>query len=183
MTPMAPDARVDEQLLAAGRRATETAPWRMENDIACDQQGVVVDALTSINRSLKHKLYTMADMASHWGEVRALLRERHGDTVTLYRADAPKSNWHAETQVVYMGNLELATAFAMRGRQVEAFAVPVDDILALNVQPKGYWEFVVKKQPASLGLADDLMAARAVRAAQAATLAFTEPAKSKAIAP
>ena len=178
--PTPPDVRVDKELLAAGRSATKTAPPRIESDIECDQQGVVVNALTAINNSLKYKNYTMDDMASHWGEVRALLRERHGDTVTLYRADAPQKNWHAETQVVYMGNQKLATAFATRGRQVEAFAVPVDDILALNVQPNGYWEFVVKKQPASLGLAVGLMAHRAV---QAANFLDAEPKSAKAIAP
>lgn len=141
-----PDAWVDEKLLAVGMACTKAAPIRMRCDVENDQQGVVVGALTSINRSLQSGQYTTHDMAQHWADVRDLLKERHGDTVVLYRADAPQEKWHEDTQVVYMGDHALAEKFANRGRKVDAFLVPVNDVLALNVQPNGYWEFVVKKQ-------------------------------------
>lgn len=150
--PRPPEVLVDEQLLASGRAATRTADWRLSSDLANDQQGVIVGALTSINRSLKQGRYTVDDIAAHWNNTRQLLRERHGETVTLYRADAPAADWHEDTQVVYMGDRVLANAFAQRGRVARAYEVPVTEVLALNVAENGYWEFLCKRQPVAPAL-------------------------------
>lgn len=142
----APDAVVDDELLGIARRETDNANSQVRNDIERDQAGVIPGKPTIINRSLKRGHYTLEQMAAGWENTRAKLRERHGETVVLYRADERPENWHADTQVVYMGDKNLAQHFARDGRKVQAFTVPVDDIVAVNARRSGYYEFIVKRQ-------------------------------------
>jgi len=148
--PSATPLTIDDELLDLAEAETRAAGSLVKSDMENDQQGVSPGKPTAINRALKSGQYTINEIADYWAKTRAMLRARHGGTVTLYRADAPKSEWSADTQVVYMGDERLAKRFAAADRKVVAFDVAVDDVLALNVQPSGYYEFLVKRQGAPM---------------------------------
>lgn len=141
-----PDVKVDGELKAIARKETENLRGQIMVDVENDQQGVIPGRPTSINQSLAKGRYSLNDMANAWKETRAHLREKYGATVTLYRAEAPRSEWHKDTQVVYMGDQKLASRFAADDRKVQAYTVPVDDIIGMNVHRNGYHEFIVKRQ-------------------------------------
>jgi hypothetical protein len=147
-----PEVNVDRELLQTAREDLAGADGVFVSDIARDQQGVIPGALTSLNRSLipskfAPASYTVKEIAKPWERTRELLRKRHGDRVTLYRADAPEAERNADTRLVYMGDRGLAEKFAVDGRKAEPFTVAVDDIVAVNVTPSGYYEFIVDIKP------------------------------------
>lgn len=146
----APEVAITDELLDIAKAETAALDGVMRLDMESDQQGIVVGMPTNINYSLKKGRYTLEQMSAGWARTRAYLRDTYGDTVTLFRADAPRDKWSADTQVVYMGDKALAQNFANRGRTVEAFTVPVDDVIGMNVQRNGYYEFIVKKQVPAL---------------------------------
>jgi hypothetical protein len=141
-----PGVEIDDGLLGVAKMETANLEGRLLNDLENDQQGVIVGKPTAINQSLAKGRYTLDDIAGNYGRTRAYLRRIYGDMVTLYRAEPAAEKWHPDTQVVYMGDLDLAEKFRRDGRKFETYRVPVDDILALNVQKNGYYEFIVKRQ-------------------------------------
>lgn len=141
-----PAVEISDDLKSVARMETEQLDGRIENDMLNDQQGIVVGRPTAINQSLAKGRYTLDDIAGNYGRTRAYLRRIYGPMVTLYRAEPAAEKWHADTQVVYMGDLHLADKFYRDGRKMETYRVPVDDIVAMNVQKNGYYEFIVKRQ-------------------------------------
>lgn len=164
---------VDDDVLSIAREETKAMGGLIWSDVMNDQQGVIPGKPTNINRSLKKGSYTLDDLAALWQKTRDYLRSKYGDTVTLYRADAPQSERNADTQVVYMGDESLARKFERDDRSVQAFEVPVDDVLGLNAQPNGYYEFIVKRQGNTAESVSDT-SPQAVRAKRKSDKAFKE---------
>ena len=135
---------VSDELLAVAEAETANAHYRVKCDVEEDQQGVIVGKPTSMNVSLKRGFYSLAEMSACWNATRKFITEQFGNTVVLYRADAPASTHHEDTQVVYMGDEKVARKFAQEGREAKAYTVAVQDIVGLNVQRNGYYEFIVK---------------------------------------
>jgi len=147
----APDIAITDELLAIAERETAGIDSMLKWDMLEDQQGVMPGKPTQINRALKKGTYTLDEMRAAWTNTREHLRQQYGNTVTLYRAEAPREKWNADTQVVYMGDKKLAKRFANDGRTVEAYTVDLNDVIGLNVQRNGYYEFIVKRQGEPFG--------------------------------
>ncbi len=143
-TAKANAVKMNDTLLNVASKDTNNASNFIKNDILIDKDGVIPGKLTNINRSLNNGSYTEADIAKDFAGVRQHLKDTYGDTITLYRADAPKSEHNPNTRVVYMGDENLAKQFASKDREVKPFTIPTDDVLGLNVQPSGYYEFIVR---------------------------------------
>lgn len=149
----ASDVIVDDELLEIGKRDTAGAHPDVRYAMSHDQQGVMPGKLTYLNEFVKNGKVTLSDVAEAWAKTRDYIRRKHGNVVGLYRADAPKSEHHPDTTILFMGDKKLAARFALDGRKLKRFRVRVDDILGLNVTRGGYYEFLVKK-PSDAGDAE-----------------------------
>jgi putative DNA primase/helicase len=165
LTPQMPPAvTVDAALLATARAESNASEYRY--DMAQDAQGIVVGGLRALDWRLNRGAFTMADIAADWTKTRDLIRERHGETVTLYRAVDPAEAPNPDSRTVYMADRPMAELYLNPGRQLEAFTVPVTDIVALYARDSGYYEFIIRVPPEGLSAQSDLIA-EAARVAEA----------------
>ena len=146
MNESSKDVNVDDELLNTAEHETKHAHSLFKGDMESDQHGVSPGKLTYINQGLHDKQYSEDDIKNSYKNTRDLLSKRHGEHVTLYRADAPKSEHHPDNKVVYMGDKKLADRFSASDRKSKPYKVHVKHILAMNVHPSGYYEFIVKHE-------------------------------------
>lgn len=141
----APDLVATEGIRQAARADFERAGL-VKHDIEYDAHGVVKGKPRGLDARIGRGEYTLADVAQKWAETRALIRASYGDTVRLYRSDAPVAEHHPGTLTLLMGDKAMASNFAHGGRAVMPFDVSVDDIVAVYTTPNlDYVEFIVRK--------------------------------------
>jgi len=143
------EVTVDQGLLRVALAETSKVKGIFIYDLQKDSQGVIPGRPTDLNRALARGEYSTEDIKKGWTKTRELLKSRYGPVVTLYRANAPEGERSNETQVVYAGDKAMSSKFAVNGRVLTKFTVPVEDVLALYTTPSDYYEFVVVK-PESL---------------------------------
>jgi hypothetical protein len=145
----APPVVFDQALLEVAKRDTAGLQGMASYDLQEDVQGVLSGKPRALDRSLQKGLYTEDDIAQAFQGTRDALRQRYGDRITLWRADAPEKQRNADTRTVLMADQSTAQKFANNGREAKAYSVPVDDVLAINALPNGYYEAVVRKSALS----------------------------------
>lgn len=147
------DIIVDDELLEIAKTDTKAVNHDIGYALRMDQQGVMPGKPTYLNDFIKRGKLSIDDVSAGWEKTRAYIRRKYGNVVGLYRADAPKSEHHPDTTILFMGDKKLAARFAIDGRKLERFRVKVDDIVGLNATASGYYEFLVKKP--GIAKADD----------------------------
>jgi hypothetical protein len=143
--PGSPAAVFDDELLSVAVRETEALQDFLKYDLQEDAQGVRPGKLRALDRSLEQGTYTEADVAQAFQGTRELLRQRYGERLTLWRADAPENERSPSTRTVFMADERTARRFAANGRQALPYSVSVDDVLAVNALRNGYYEVIVRK--------------------------------------
>jgi Large polyvalent protein associated domain 22 len=145
----APLVVFDEALLEVAKRDTAALRGMASYDLQEDVQGVLPGKLRALDRSLQKGLYTEDDIAQAFQSTRDALRQRYGERLTLWRADAPEAEQNADTRTVFMADENTARKFAENGREAKAYSVSVDDVLAVNALPNGYYEVIARKSAMS----------------------------------
>lgn len=179
--PIAPDLVWDDQMKAQALDDLEAADPAWKNAMDTDAKGVFTNSVRKLDQGVNRGDYTLDDVAKDFSRTREMIRAKHGDVVTLYRADAPKGMHRAGTRSVYMADAgiapEFAEAYAPGGdmhtkdepREMLAYRVPVDDIIAVYSGKKWYREFIVRLPTGGLtgGEARPLGKSRAQKKAEA----------------
>ena len=135
----------DDELLSVARRETQALQGVFKYDLEEDAQGVLPGKPRMLDRRLARGDYTEQQIADEYRATREMMRARYGDTVTLWRADAPDGQKNQETRTVYMADEATAKKFATKGRTANPYRVKVDDVLAVFAKSSGYYEAVVRK--------------------------------------
>jgi Holliday junction resolvasome RuvABC ATP-dependent DNA helicase subunit len=90
---------------------------------------------------------TLRDVKTAYGPVRTALKDRFGETVTLYRYTDPEIEALYDNKPTQLFTSErMARDFAYEGRRADAVEVRIDDIIAAPAKDKinnGYHEFIV----------------------------------------
>jgi len=137
----AEELKVTDELLDLGLKSSKASRVRFELDE--DAQGVRPGQLRALDRLVSSGDKTTAEIAQGWENVRESIRAQYGDSVVLYRADAPIKERNAKALTAYFGDRDLAKQFTDKDRVAMAYKIPVDDIVALYVRDSGYYEFIV----------------------------------------
>ena len=143
----------DEELLSVARAETKAMRGIARYTLEGDSQGVIPGRARQLDREMARGLYTEQDLADEFAQTREMIRARYGDTVTLWRADAPAAQHSADTRTVYMADQATAEKYASNGREAKPYQVSVDDILAVYARPSGYFEVIARKQALDAPLA------------------------------
>lgn len=162
--PAAPDLVWDDAMKAQAVADLAAAPPAIKEAIDEDVKGVHTNSLRNLDQASYEGQFTFAQVTKAWEKTRELIRKKHGDVVTLYRADAPPPRRVRGTRTVYMADLALAPEFAEAyrpggdmasvssspPREMLAYRIPVDDIVAVYAldtvkgKPAWYREFIVR---------------------------------------
>jgi hypothetical protein len=139
------DASYLSDIIPVAQREAQGLSGLVRNAIGMDVNGVRPGFLRELDRDIQQGLYSAQDIANSFPQTRQLIRDRYGDTVTLYRANPvdPEALAGETPLTVYMGDKAFVDRFAQNGRVVQPYDVNVDDILALNSPYEGYNEFIV----------------------------------------
>lgn len=148
-------------------------------DILTDLKGVWTRSLRSLDQSIASGRYTMEDVAKLWQGTRNAIRAKYGDTVTLWRADAPQEEHIPGVRTLYFGNERLAKMFEAESegaRVARPYTVPVEDILAVNVREDGKMFEIIVRRPESGIVAQDAAPAATAQAPASASTTGSAPA-------
>ena len=145
-TPIA--FKADEIFLATAQKDVEKAgeKYLFIDDMQRDAQGVIPKKLKNLDRGLTKGDYTEQQIKEAFFDTRKALKDKYGDKLVLYRADAPKEERLADAKTVYMGDESLAKRFEQQGRKAQPYTVDIDDVLGVYTTRSGYYEVIVKKE-------------------------------------
>jgi hypothetical protein len=140
--------KADESLLATAQKDVEKAgeKYLFIDDMQRDSQGVIPKKLKNLDTGLTKGDYTEQQIKKAFSDTRKALKDKYGDKLVLYRADAPKEERLADAKTVYMGDESLAKRFEQQGRKAKPYIVDVDDVLGVYTTRSGYYEVIVKKE-------------------------------------
>ena len=140
--------KADESLLATAQKDVEKAgeKYLFIDDMQRDSQGVIPKKLKNLDTGLTKGDYTEQQIKEAFSDTRKALKDKYGDKLVLYRADAPKEERLADAKTVYMGDESLAKRFEQQGRKAKPYIVDVDDVLGVYTTRSGYYEVIVKKE-------------------------------------
>ena len=103
--------------------------------------------LTYLCQGLQAGDYSLEHVASGWDASREYLRNKFGDSLTLYRAEIPLSQWQPDVPVVFMTDKKQARAYMKHGRSLNEYQVKIDDIIGINTSSTDdVYSFIVKNQ-------------------------------------
>jgi hypothetical protein len=141
---------IDDDLLRTATESTRKAPREATEDVALMRVGEPskMDKLVwAAGEGDETAAQTLRDVRRAYGPVRAALKDRFGETVTLYRYTDPEIEALYDNKPTQLFTSErMARDFASEGRRADAVEVKVDDIIAAPAKDKinnGYHEFIV----------------------------------------
>lgn len=141
---------IDDDLLRTAAESTRKAPWEATEDVVIMFAGEPskMDKLVwAAGEGDKTAAQTLRDVRRAYDPVRTALKDRFGETVTLYRYTDPEIEALYDNKPTQLFTSErMARDFAHEGRRADAVEVRVDDIIAAPAKDKirgGYHEFIV----------------------------------------
>ena len=135
----------DEDLLSAARADSRATSGMLRHALDEDVQGVLPGKVREFDRLMARGDFSEAEVKAAFKATLDLMRRKHGDAVTMWRADAPASLHNAGTRTVLMAGKDVAMHFAKNGREAKKYTVKTDDVLAVFALPSGYYEAIVKR--------------------------------------
>lgn len=142
--PSAPSMIFDDTLMEAAVRDSSGATGLIDNALQTDAQGVIRGRPKQLDRDLARGLYTESDVQKSFASTLDQIRSRFGDTVKLWRADAPVGERNPDTRTVFMADEATARQYEKGGREAKPYIVNTDDILGVYARPSGYREVIVR---------------------------------------
>ena len=135
--------QVTDDLFKSGLKESQNLDPRILYFIQHDANGVIVGQPRTFDKAILRGEFTLGNVSQQFAETRELLRRKHGDSLTLYRAETDPSRHNPNTLTVYMGDKNLASKFG----DAKPYTVKTDDVVAMYAKPSGYYEFIVKTPP------------------------------------
>jgi hypothetical protein len=142
--PSAPSMIFDDVLMKTAVRDSRDATGLIDNALQTDAQGVIRGRPKQLDRDLARGLYTESDVQKSFASTLDQIRSRFGDTVKLWRADAPVGERNPDTRTVFMADEATARQYEKGGREAKPYIVNTDDILGVYARPSGYREVIVR---------------------------------------
>jgi hypothetical protein len=143
--PSAPSMMFDDALMESAVRDSRGATGLIDNALQTDAQGIVRGRAKQLDRDLAKGLYTENDVKQSFASTLDQIRSRFGDTVKLWRADAPDAEKRPDTRTVFMADEATARQYEKGGREAKPYIVNTDDILGVYARPSGYREVIVRR--------------------------------------
>lgn len=141
---------IDDDLLRTAAESTRKAPLEATSDIELMLMGKPskMDKLVwAAGEGDETAVQILRDVRRAYDPVRTALKDRFGETVTLYRYTDPEIEALYDNKPTQLFTSErMARNFAYEGRRADAVEVRVDDIIAAPSKDKvdnGYHEFIV----------------------------------------
>lgn len=135
--------RATPDLLALAVADTDASEHR--HVMQHDAYGVIVGSLRKLDRQVKDGRHTLEDVAKDWSKTHEFIRNKYGDRVILYRADAPKKQHNAGTLTLYFASKKMAERYNDNGRNAKPYLVNTADIIAVHATKNGYYEVIVRR--------------------------------------
>jgi hypothetical protein len=137
-----------------GRALTESAEGIFIGQPSAVDELYDNKAIESSQFMVEEKKQAAEDLYSAFSPVRDLLRKKFGPTITLYRSQGSGKEgsviYGKKSTLNWASNPKEASQYDVGGRKLISKKIPIEDIVAINVGPKGnYDEFVVFNRDAN----------------------------------
>jgi len=142
--PSIPSMIFDDALMKVAVRDSSSATGLIDNALQMDVQGVIPGRLKQLDRDLAKGLYTEEDVKQSFASTLDQIRSRFGNTVKLWRADAPSREKNPDTRTVFMADEATARQYEKGERKAKPYIINTDDILGVYARPSGYREVIVR---------------------------------------
>ena len=119
-----------------------------------DVQGVIPGKPRTLDRWLAAGKISEDEIRSAFAKTIGHIRAKHGDELTLWRADAPDSRKTPDARTVYMSDEDVARKYADNDRTAKPYSVKIGELLGVYARPSGYYEAIVKIPDGGLREAD-----------------------------
>ena len=159
----------DEDVIASAINESKKLDGLLGNAIETDVQGVIPGKQREFDRGLDRGYFTEDQVRKAFTKTLSLIREKHGDQLTLWRSDVPDADKSIDTRTVFMADKDVAEKYAVNGREAKPYQVKTDDVLAVYARPSGYYEAIVKKPDIRYNLRDQTDPATRARIDQTTT--------------
>jgi hypothetical protein len=139
-----PSIVFDDTLMKLAVRDSSSATGLIDNALQTDVQGVIPGRLKQLDKDLAQGLYTEEDVKQAFASTLNQIRSKFGNTVKLWRADAPAKEKNSDARTVFMADEATARQYEKGGREAKPYIINTDDILGVYARPSGYREVIVR---------------------------------------
>lgn len=142
-TPKAREFRATPDLLDVAVADTQASKHR--HDMEADAYGVVPGQLRRLDKKVARGDHTLDDITADWTNTHAFIRNKYGDRVILYRADAPVKEHNPNTLTLFFASKKMAERYNYTDRTVKPYMINTSDIVAVHATKTGYYEVIVRR--------------------------------------